>query len=383
MLRGMKKRIVILGSTGSIGTSTLQVVKHLPEELEVVGIAARSSIALLASQAAELNCRWAATSLPEALPNLRSALPESCQAFAGEEAICDLVTREDVDMVLCAIVGTAGLQPVLRAIRAGKDIALATKEIMVLAGELVMAEAQRCGVRILPVDSEHAAIFQCLEGHEISDVRRLIITASGGPFRHTPAAEMAAITPAQALKHPTWNMGPKITIDSSTLMNKGLEMIEAARLFLVPPEKLDVVVHPQSIIHSMVEFTDGSILAQLGWPDMRLPIQVALTHPRRLAAPLEPFDFTQAHTLQFEPPDTSRFPALELARQSLVAGGTMTAVFNAANEVAVDRFCAGKISFPEITATVERTMAAHDRQPADNLDVILAADAWARCQAAL
>ncbi len=367
----MKKRLAILGSTGSIGENAIRVVKHLAGEFEVTGVVARQSVARLGQQARELGCRWAITSDPALQGQLASAVPEGCQALAGDEAIIERVAQENVDMVLCAIVGTAGLRAVLSAIRAGKDIALATKEILVLAGDLVMAEAKRCGVRILPVDSEHSAIFQCLEGHNSGEIRRLILTASGGPFRKASRQELEAVTPAQALAHPTWDMGPKVTIDSATLMNKGLELIEACRLFGLPPSQVDVVIHPQSIVHSMVEFTDGSVLAQLGQPDMRLPIQYALTYPRRRPGTLPPFDFTKLHTLEFIPPDHERFPALRLARQAMAAGGTMTAVYNAANEVAVQAFCNGTVAFTDIPAVVERTLQAHAPLPADRLEVHL------------
>ena len=270
----------------------------------------------------------------------------------------------------------------LAAIRAGKTIALASKEVLVMAGEQVMAEARRSGVRILPVDSEHSAVFQCLEGHRIADVKRLILTASGGPFRRTPAADLARVTPELALAHPTWNMGAKITIDSATLMNKGLEVIEAHWLFGVAPDRIDVVIHPQSIVHSMVEFNDGSILAQLGNPDMRLPIQYALTYPERRSSLIPGMDFSIARSLEFEPPDDARFPALRLARQALEAGGTAPAVFNAANEVAVARFLSRAIPFPGIWQTVEAVLARHASVPHPSLETILAADAWAREMAA-
>jgi len=374
----MKKRVAILGSTGSIGENALCVARHLADEVRVVGVAACRRVERLAEQAAEFECEWAAAADPAAAERLPGLLPDGCCAVGDREALCELVSSHKVDVVLCAIVGTAGLHPVLAAIRAGKDIALASKEVLVMAGELVMAEVRRCGVRILPVDSEHSALFQCLEGRRPADVTRLILTASGGPFRNTPAAELAKVTCAQALAHPTWNMGGKVTLDSATLMNKGLEIIEARWLFGLPPEKIDVVIHPQSIVHSMVEFMDGSILAQMSAPDMRLPIQYALTCPERRPGLIQSMDFGAALQLDFEPPDQERFPSLGLARQALAASGTMPAVFNAANEAAVARFCADGLSFPGIWETVADVMSRHSPQAHPSLPEIIAADAWAR-----
>lgn len=373
-----KRRIVILGSTGSIGTSALWVAARQPDVLEVVGLAAGNNAAGLAAQAADTRCRRLVIADPARVDELRRQAPPGTQVATGEAALIDLVTAPDVDIVLCAIVGTGGLKPVLAAIRAGKTIALASKEILVMAGEVVMREARRCGGRILPVDSEHSAIFQCLEGRDPATVRRIILTASGGPFRHTPAAELAAITPVQALAHPTWNMGAKVTLDSATMMNKGLELIEAGWLFDVGPDRLEVLIHPQSIVHSMVEFCDTGLLAQLGRPDMRLPIQYALTWPARLPMPLEPLDLAAVRRLEFEAPDLDRFPALTLARQAMQAGGTLPAVLNAANEVAVSRFRKGEISFPSIAGLVARVMGQHTVKTNPSLDDILAADTWAR-----
>jgi 1-deoxy-D-xylulose-5-phosphate reductoisomerase len=303
--------------------------------------------------------------------------------------LIELATMPEADVVLVAIVGTAGLEPALAAIRAGKDLAVASKEILVMAGELVMSEARKHGVKVLPVDSEHSAIFQCLEGREPRDVKRLILTASGGPFRQTPRDQFATITVAQALKHPSWNMGQKITIDSATLFNKGLEMIEARWLFDVEVDRVDVVVHPQSIVHSMVEFTDGSILAQLSVPDMRYPIQYALTWPGRLPNSMPPTDLAKIGTLTFENPDREKFPSLRLAQEAGRVGGTMPAVFNAANEVAVARFVSGQIGFLQIFETVEKVMHAHHTGgragsswvASPPLGVIIEADLWARKEA--
>ncbi|MFA4944600.1 MAG: 1-deoxy-D-xylulose-5-phosphate reductoisomerase [Lentisphaeria bacterium] len=380
----MAKNLVILGSTGSIGRAAAWVAHNLGDDVvRVLGLMARSNLDRLAQQARELGCAWAAVpNADSARRDLQPRLPAGCTAIGDEAELLARVTAPEVDVVLCAIVGTAGFKPVLAAIRAGKTIALASKEILVMAGEVVMAEAKRHGACILPVDSEHSAVFQCLEGQRREALRRVLLTASGGPFRRHSRAELAGVTPAQALAHPTWNMGAKVTIDSATLMNKGLEMIEARWLFDLAPEQIAVVVHPQSIVHSLVEFTDGSLLAQLGRPDMRIPIQYALTWPERRPLPLEPLDLVRAGSLTFEAPDPERFPALGLARQALAAGGTLPAVFNAANEAAVSRFLRGDLDFPGISHTVAATMAAHQLVPHPTLAEILAADAWARSLAA-
>jgi 1-deoxy-D-xylulose-5-phosphate reductoisomerase len=299
-------------------------------------------------------------------------------ARTGEEGLVELATLPEADMVLISIVGTEGLRPALAAIEAGKDIAVASKEILVMAGEAVMNAARRKGVRVLPVDSEHNAIFQCLEQRNSDDVSRLILTASGGPFRKTPAEELEEVTVEQALNHPTWDMGQKITIDSATLFNKGLEMIEARWLFDVEMERVDVVVHPQSIVHSMVEFIDGSVLAQLSVTDMAFPIQYAITWPERVPNTLPPLRFADLARLDFEEPRWSDFPALNLARRAGSEGGTLPAVMNAANEIAVAAFLKKSLSFPRIWKTVAETMDAHTTAAHPSLDEILAADAWAR-----
>jgi 1-deoxy-D-xylulose-5-phosphate reductoisomerase len=311
---------------------------------------------------------------------LRRLVPEGVRVRSGAEGLAELAAQVDADIVLVAIVGTGGLRPALAAIEAGRDLAVASKEILVMAGEVVTAAAERHGAKLLPVDSEHNAIFQCLEGRRggAEEVKRLVLTASGGPFRTWPAEKLAEVTLGQALNHPTWDMGPKITIDSATLFNKGLEMIEARWLFGVGMEKIDVVVHPQSIVHSMVEFVDGSVLAQMSHTDMCFPIQYALTWPRRLPGGLEPLDFADLARLEFEAPRTGVFPAIDLARRAGIAGGTLPAVFNAANEVAVDAFRARKISFPGIWELVAKVMDAHEAQPASGLEVIEDADRWAR-----
>lgn len=375
------KNVVLLGSTGSIGTSTLKVVADLPDRLRLVGLAAGRNARGLLPQIRRFQPEAVCLSDPTAAAELARAVEGSPQVFAGPEGLVRLATWPGADIVLIAIVGTAGLAPALAAIRAGKDIAVASKEILVLAGEIVMAEARRHGVRVLPVDSEHSAIFQCLDGRPASSVRRLWLTASGGPFRQTPREEFEAITVERALAHPSWVMGRKITIDSATLFNKGLEMIEARWLFDVDLPRVGVLVHPQSVVHSMVEFVDGSLLAQLSTPDMCLPIQCALTYPERVPSERVQTDFARIGQLTFEAPDEDRFPALRLARRAGVVGGTLPAVLNAANEVAVEAFCQGRLSFPGITETVARVMDRHVVVEHPTLEQLLEADAWARATA--
>jgi 1-deoxy-D-xylulose-5-phosphate reductoisomerase len=375
------KNVVILGSTGSIGTSAVKVAQDLPERLRLVGLAAGSNTELLLAQARALSPRAVSVQDPAKASVLRAQLPPGIEIGAGPEGLIRLATLPEADIVLIAIVGTAGLQPALAAIRAGKDIAIASKEILVMAGETVMAEARRHGVRVLAVDSEHSAIFQCLDGKAPGAVRKLWLTASGGPFRDAaawPRESFPNITVERALQHPSWVMGRKITIDSATLFNKGLEMIEARWLFDIEMARVDVLVHPQSIVHSMVEFVDGSWLAQLSTPDMCLPIQYALTYPDRVPNRRVQTDFAKLGSLTFESPDADRFPALELARRAGDVGGTLPAVLNAANEVAVEAFVQRKISFPDISATVRKVMEAHRVVAAPDLEAILAADRWAR-----
>ena len=372
-----KKRIVILGSTGSVGENAVKVAMRLADRIEVVGIAAGRNVSRLADQASYLNCRFAAIGDKNHYESLKKAVPPHCTALAGTEGLVEMVTHPDVDMVLCAIVGTGGLIPVLKAIEAGKDIALASKEVLVAAGELVMNEVHRNKIRLLPVDSEHSAVFQCLDGRKPEEISKIILTASGGPFRASTFEEMEKASYSEALLHPTWNMGPKITIDSATLVNKGLEVIEARWLFGVRPKDIDVVIHPQSVIHSMVEFTDHTVLAQMSAPDMRFPIQYALTYPEKLSGGLAPLDFAKLGTLTFEKPDTKKFPALELAYHALDRGGTMPVVFNAANESAVQRFKKGEIRFTQIPEVIEKTMLAHKLLEELTLDAILSAEQWA------
>jgi 1-deoxy-D-xylulose-5-phosphate reductoisomerase len=372
------KNVVLLGSTGSIGTSTIKVAEDLPERIRLVGLAAGANSALLTEQARKHKPRAISIADPAAASELRKTFGPATEVHCGADGLLKLATMPEADIVLIAIVGTAGLQPALAAIRAGKDIAIASKEILVMAGETVMGEARKHGVKVLAVDSEHSAIFQCMDGKPPESVRRLWLTASGGPFRKTPKEEFAGITVEKALKHPSWVMGRKITIDSATLFNKGLEMIEARWLFDVEMPRVSVVVHPQSVVHSMVEYVDGSIIAQLSTPDMCLPIQYALTYPERVASDRVQTNFAKLGTLTFEEPDTDRFPSINLARRAGEIGGTLPAVLNAANEIAVEAFCARKISFTQITDTVQRTMEAHRIVEHPTLEQILEADTWAR-----
>src|SRR3989454_482513 len=346
------KNVVVLGSTGSIGTSTIKVAEDLPDRIRLLGLAAGNNVDLLIEQARKHRPKAICITDPGKARQLNDALGTACEVFSGNDGLLKLATLPEADIVLIAIVGTAGLQPALAAIRAGKDIAVASKEILVMAGEIVMNEARKAGVRVLAVDSEHSAIFQCIAGRQSASIRKLWLTASGGPFRTTPKSDFADITVERALKHPSWVMGRKITIDSATLFNKGLEMIEARWLFEVEIGRVSVVVHPQSVVHSMVEFIDGSMLAQLSTPDMCLPIQYALTYPDRAPSERVQTNLAQLGSLTFEEPDLRRFPSLELARRAGEAGGTLPAVLNAANEVAVEAFVNRRISFPQIPQIV-------------------------------
>ena len=367
------KRIVVLGSTGSIGTQTLDVVRTFPEGFEVLGLSAWSNRDLLQQQAWEFR--------PQMLFHRDDGapleLPAECRRVSSLE---EMASHSDVELVVQGMVGNAGLLPTLAALQAGKQVALANKEPIVVAGELLTDEARRCGGEILPVDSEPSAIWQCLRGEAPDrEVRRLFITASGGPFRKRPLEELADVTPEEALRHPTWHMGNKITIDSATLMNKGFEVIEAHWLFRVPWEQLEVVVHPQSIIHSMVEFNDGSVKAQLGWPDMRVPIQYAMFYPRRPHNPrVEAFDPVRSGPLTFEPLDEARYPCFTLALEAGRKGGTYPAALSAADEVAVKRFLRGEIGFSSIYGVVASVLDRHQTSPNPTTEQLLVADAWAR-----
>jgi 1-deoxy-D-xylulose-5-phosphate reductoisomerase len=375
-----RKRVVILGATGSIGESSLKVAHDIPDRMEIVGVAANKNAEKLAVAANKVRAKAVCLVDETKIDILRSALEYKPQIFVGESGLLEIASMADADMVLIAIVGTGGLRPALAAIEAGKDLAVASKEILVMAGEIVMREAREKGVHVLPVDSEHNAIFQCLDGRA-SDVRRIILTASGGPFRETAAKDFESITVEQALKHPTWNMGPKITIDSATLFNKGLEMIEAHWLFGVEMKRVEVVIHPQSIVHSMVEFADGSTLAQLSYSDMCFPIQYAVTWPERVPNSLPPLDFGKLSKLEFAKPRYDDFPALNLAREAGETGGTLPAVLNAANEIAVAAFLDRNVRFPRIWQMVEGVMNRHSTVAHPDLDEILRADQWAREEA--
>jgi 1-deoxy-D-xylulose-5-phosphate reductoisomerase len=373
----MKKRVVVLGATGSIGESALRVARSLADKIEVVGLSGGRNIARLEEIGREFPSAHLCTGDDEGGALLRAAF-SGRKILCGADGLKTLATLSEADLVLVSIVGTAGLKPALRALESGKDLAVASKEILVMAGEEVMATAARCGRRVLPVDSEHNAIFQCLEGRDPSTVKRLILTCSGGPFRSANADDLSSVTPEQALRHPTWSMGRKISVDSATLFNKGLEMIEARWLFGIPMEKIDVIIHPQSIVHSMVEFLDGSIIAQIGSTDMALPIQYALTYPERFAGPSAPLDLAAVKHLDFENPRTDLFPALNLARLAGAAGGTLPAVLNAANEAAVERFLSGRLSFPGIWESVARAMDSVPFVEHPTLEELIEADRAAR-----
>jgi 1-deoxy-D-xylulose-5-phosphate reductoisomerase len=374
------KRVSILGSTGSIGTSALAVVDAHADRVRVIGLAAGNNTAVFAAQVAKYRPAVVAMSSAAGLDDVRARTGRAMPAAHGVgcDGLIAVATHPDVDVVLCASSGTAALEAVLAAIDAGKTIALANKEVLVMAGALVMDAARRRGVAVLPVDSEHNAIHQCLHGRKTGEVRRLILTASGGPFRGRPRASLAQVTAADALKHPTWQMGPKITIDSATLMNKGLEVIEAHWLFGVGADRIDVVVHPQSIVHSLVELTDGSLIAQMGMTDMRLPIQYAFSYPDRWEAPVPFLDLTRAGALEFHAPAWDDFPCLGLAYRALQAERSLPIVLNAANEVAVASFLEGRLPFTAIAEVIAATMDAHEAAPADTLAEVRAVDAWAR-----
>lgn len=377
------KYLTILGSTGSIGKNVLEIVRLYPNRFGVKALCAATSVDLLAAQILEFSPEVACVIDEAHRKALKGLLPAGCKTelLFGVDGYKQAASHGDVSMVVSAFVGAAGLVPTLSAIHAGKSIALANKETLVTAGNLVMPLAAEKGVSILPVDSEHSAIFQCLNGENPQEVNKLILTASGGPFRTTSKEAMGAITLAQALNHPTWNMGKKITIDSATLMNKGLEVIEAHHLFDVDVHRIEVVVHPQSIVHSMVAYVDGVVMAQMGQPDMRGAIAYALNYPRRLAIGMDPPDFAALATLTFEKPDYAKFPCLKLAFDASDAGGTMPTVLNAANEVAVAAFLEERIGFLDIPRTIQRTMDAHDVITLPVLDDVQGVDAWARRKA--
>ena len=373
-----RRRVILLGATGSIGQSAIRVAEAFPDQMTVVGMAAGRSADELAAAANRLRPEQLCLVESDRVPELRRSLRYEPEIFSGQDGLETLVRTSSADMVLVAIIGTGGLLPALAAIETGKDLAIASKEILVMAGDIVMQRATQAGIRVLPVDSEHNAIFQCLDGKPASQIRKLILTASGGPFRTWPKEDLENVRPEQALKHPTWNMGRKITIDSATLFNKGLEMIEARWLFGVEMPKVDVVVHPQSIVHSLVEFVDGSVLAQLSHSDMCFPIQFAVTWPDRWPNQLRPLSLAELGRLDFEEPRYEDFPALRLARQAGEMGGIAPAVLNAANEIAVEAFLKGEIRFPQIWQTVDSALNSAEHLAHPSLDDILRADRLGR-----
>ncbi len=375
------KNISILGSTGSIGQSTLSVVAKFPGRFRVIALAAGNNIEMLAKQVRQFKPKVVSVISPVSAENLRKQCEDlNVQILSGVEGMIQVAAAEETEITVSAIVGTAGLVPTMAAIRAGKTIALANKEVLVSAGELVMTECRNRGVKLLPVDSEHSAIFQCLHG-ATGDIRKLILTASGGPFRSYSKKDLAKVTLVQALKHPNWSMGRKITIDSATLMNKGLEVIEARWLFGITPDRIKVIVHPQSIVHSMVEYVDGAVVAQLGVPDMKGPIAYALSYPDRLPDVSPALDLAFVSTLTFEEPDLERFPCLAYAFDALKAGGSMPAVLSAANETAVRYFLEEKIGYADIARVIRETMDGHRLSAVKTVEDALKADLWARQEA--
>ena len=376
------KRIAILGSTGSIGVQALDVVARHPDRFEVVALAAGRNAGRLVEQVRRFRPRLVSVADPALAREVRAAAPAGVEVLAGDEGAVAAATHPDVQLVLAAISGGAGLRSTAAAIEAGKTIGLANKESLVLAGELLVERARRRGVAILPVDSEHSAIHQSLVGHNRAEVRRLILTASGGPLRAVPAAELPAVTPARALKHPNWSMGDKITIDSATLMNKGLEVIEARWLFDVDPARIEVLVHPESIVHSMVEYIDGQVVAQLGISDMRGPISYALAHPDRVGLGLDPLDLARVGKLTFEPPDPVRFPAYTLAWRALELGGTAPAALSGADEAAVEAFLRGRCRFDRIARVCAEVLEAHRVEPLASIEQAVAASEWGKREAA-
>ncbi|MEW6060763.1 MAG: 1-deoxy-D-xylulose-5-phosphate reductoisomerase [Bacteroidota bacterium] len=374
----MQKRVAILGSTGSIGSQTLEVISHFTDHFYPAYLAINSNTKVLSEQIRRFRPKGVVIQDEISTKEIQKEFGHSIEILTGEEGLEEIVQRSDVDIVVSALVGFTGLRPTIKAIEAGKKIALANKETLVVAGEIIMPLIEKYNVDLIPVDSEHSAIFQCLAGELPNKVAKIILTASGGPFRTTPKAELKHVTIDQALAHPNWKMGNKITIDSATLMNKGLEVIEAHWLFGQPVDNIEVVIHPQSIIHSMVEFVDGSVKAQLGMPDMKIPIQYALTYPSRTAANYPRVHFPSLGEMTFFEPDTERFPCLRLAYEALHAGGTVPTVMNAANEIAVSKFLARKITFVDIPELIEKAMSRHSSTTHPTLEDIIEADRWAR-----
>jgi len=374
----MRNRVIILGSTGSIGQAGLEVLAGLASDCRVAGLAAQSSWNVLAEQARYWKPEAVAIADDRHADQLHAAVADNTQIFSGPQALVELVEQIDCDCVLAAVVGAAGLPAILRAVQLGRRLAIANKETLVVAGSLIMPLARRTGAEIIPVDSEHSAVFQALQAGHPAEVRRVYLTASGGPFRTWTVEQMAAATLDDALAHPTWNMGPKITIDSATMMNKALEIIEARWLFDLDPDRIRVLVHPESVVHALVEFADGSVMAQMSTPDMRTPIQYALTYPKRVGCPSPALDLCKLGRLSFEPPDAERFPALRLGYKVARVGGVAGALLNAANESAVELFRSGEIRFTEIAALVEQVLGRHEPNPDPTLEQLLAADRWAR-----
>jgi len=385
------KKVVVLGSTGSIGTNALRIIEAFPSRFQATGLAVRRDYKQALEQAQRVGAAHVAIADEEMAAKCAAEAPAGIAVHSGEAGMSELAAAAGADVVLCAVVGIAGLRPVMAAAEAGIDIALATKEVLVAAGQPVTEACERHGARILPVDSEHSAILQCLAGqmpdarcrmpdaeNQRSEVRRIVLTASGGPFRAKPDVDFDKVTIEEVLDHPSWDMGQKVTVDSATLMNKGLEIAEAHWLFHMPVDRIDVVVHPESIIHSMVEFVDGSVIAQMSVPDMRFAIQYALAYPERLEADLPRLDLPATGALHFDEPDTKRFPALALARDAATRGGTMPAVLNAANEIAVEKFLKGEIAFSRIWGLVEQVMSKHEVVDQPDIDAVTQADAWAR-----
>ncbi len=375
------KNIAVIGSTGYIGKMALEVIRLNPDRFTVVALSCGQNVPLLKQQIREFNPRFVSVASREDAENVRKEFRGSLEIASGNEGMVSAAVYDGVDLVVSAAVGAIGLIPTLKAVESGKTLAIANKEALVIGGELIMREAEKRGVLVLPIDSEHSALHQCLLGERREAVRRLILTASGGPFRNRKKNDLLHVSSEEALDHPTWSMGRKITIDSATLMNKGLEVIEAHWLFGIEQDKISVILHPQSIIHSMVEFHDGSIKCQMGVADMRVPIQYALTYPERIESSLEPLDIVAAGNLEFFEPDFEQFPCLGLAYDALKAGGTMPAIMNAADEVAVEYFLAGKISFPRIPEIIAEVMENSQNTPVADLDSALAADAQARRKA--
>jgi len=376
------KQIALIGSTGSIGKSTLSVVEHLSDRFSIFALAANSTVDRLAEQVKKFRPEVVGITDPKRVDEFRACcahygVPEP-EIATGSDGLRQITSAPVVDIVVSAAVGAAGLGPTYSAVAAGKTVALANKEAMVVAGELLRKTAEVAGANIIPVDSEHSAVDQCLRAGRRGEVHRLILTASGGPFRQTPAERFSTVTPEEALKHPTWQMGKRITVDSATLMNKGLEVIEARWLFDMSPSKIDIMVHPQSIIHSMVEFVDGSIVAQLGTADMRQPIQYALTYPERVVSPVAPLDWASAAKLEFSPPDRAKFPCIALAYRAIETGGTCPSVLNAADEIAVDAFLRREIAFTDIPKLINAALDAHQPGSGSSLDAVVEADRWAR-----